>query len=66
MTEKKIFCRHMKGHLTVEYKLNFHIIMHYISPQLTAFTISGIGVFKGLSLITYPTLKAAKNYLYKR
>lgn len=61
-----IFAGSIKGHLTVEDKMNFHVIMNNISPQLTAFTVSGIGIFTGLLMITFPTLKAAKNYLYNR
>lgn len=61
-----IFAGEIKGHLTVEDNMSFRVIMHNISPQLTAFTISGIGIFAGLIMITFPTLKAAKNYFYNR
>lgn len=59
-----IFAGVMKGYLSIEDKINFQVIMHNISLHLTVFAISGIGIFAGLLMITIPTLKAAKNFLY--
>jgi len=54
-----------KAKLIIEDKLSFQEIMKNINPHLTVFTISGIGIFIGLLLITIPALKVIKEYLLK-
>ena len=58
-----LFAGAEKGKLIVEDKLSFQEIMQNISPYLTVFTISGIGMFIGLLMVIFPALKAIKTYL---
>ena len=50
-----------KGKLVVQDKLSFQEIMENISPYLTVFTFSGIGIFTGILLISIPAVKAIIN-----
>ena len=54
-----------KGRLIVEDKLNFQEIMQHINPFLRIFTISGLGIFAGILMITIPALKKIWVYMFE-